>query len=99
MQTGSDDREPLKGQVLAACAAVLADASGAQDDQKKFCTVLAEFVTYISDNQFMDDIRVMNLCSNVTDPVWQWARADAASREGMMGSAYDVLREYKSLFE
>jgi hypothetical protein len=99
MQNGSDDREPLKGEVLSACAAVLADGSGAQDDQKNFCTVLTEFVTYISDNQYMDDIRVMNLCSNVTDPVWEWARADAASRAGMMDAAYDVLREYKSLFE
>ncbi|MGH2566769.1 MAG: hypothetical protein ACRDGA_00395, partial [Bacteroidota bacterium] len=99
VQNGADDREAVKDRMLAACATTLAEGSGATDDHRQFCQVMTEFVNYISENQFLDDIRVMNLLSNVTDPVWEWARADAASRAGMMGAAYDVLRDYKSLFE
>lgn len=99
VQNGSEDRDAIKEQVLSTCAAILAEGSGATDDYRNFCQVLTAFINYISENQFMDDIRVMNLLSNVTDPVWQWARADEASRAGMMDGAYDVLRDYKSLFE
>ncbi|HEY5615097.1 MAG TPA: hypothetical protein VIL52_03675, partial [Bacteroidota bacterium] len=99
LQTGAADRDTIKDEMLNACSAVLADGSGAPDDHKNFCRVLTEFTAYIYDNQFVDDIRVMNLLSNVPDPVWAWARADDASRAGMMDAAYDTLREFKSLFE
>ncbi len=99
VQNGAEDRDAIKEQILSSCAAILAEGSGGADDYRNFCQVLTEFIKYISENQFMDDIRVMNLLSNVTDPVWQWARADEASRTGMMDAAYDVLRDYKSLFE
>lgn len=99
VQTGSENRDAIKEQVLAACVAVLAEGSEASEDYRNFCQVFSEFINYIVDNQLVDDIRVMNLLSNITDPVWAWARADAASRIGMMDAAYDVLRDYKSLFE
>lgn len=99
VQTGAEDRDAIKEQVLSVCATVLAEGSEASEDYRNFCQVFSEFIHYIVDNQLVDDIRVMNLLSNVTDPVWAWARADAASRTGMMDAAYDVLRDYKSLFE
>lgn len=99
VQTGAENRDTIRDQVLAACAVVQAEGSGAPEDYRNFCQVFSEFISYIVDNQLMDDIRVMNLLSNVTDPVWAWARAEGASRTGMMDAAYDVLRDYKSLFE
>lgn len=99
VQTGAENRDAMKEQVLSACAAVLSEGSGATEDYRNFSQVFTEFINYIFDNQLVDDIRVMNLLSNVTDPVWAWARADEAGRAGMMNAAYDVLRDYKSLFE
>jgi hypothetical protein len=98
VQTGAEHRDALKEQVLALCAAAQTEESAASD-YRTFCQILAEFIGYIVDNQLVDDIRVMNLLSNVTDPVWAWARADASSRAGILDAAYDVLRDYKSLFE
>jgi hypothetical protein len=99
VQTGAENRDAIKDQLLSACQAVLVEGSGAADDYRNFCQVLTEFVSYIMENQLVDDIRVMNLLSNVTDPVWAWARADEAGRAGLLDAAYDVLRDYKSLFE
>jgi hypothetical protein len=99
VQTGAENRDVIEEQVLAVCASTLAEGSAASDDYRNFCQILSEFISYVMDNQLVDDIRVMNLLSNVTDPVWAWARADASSRAGILDAAYDVLRDYKSLFE
>lgn len=99
LSSGAADRDAVKDEMLNACAAILKDGSGAPDDYRNFCQVLTEFISYIYENQFVDDIRVMNLVSNVPDPVLAWAKADAGSRPGMMNAAYDTLREFKSLFE
>ncbi len=99
VQSGTDERTNLQNQLREICSNVIAQGEGAAEDYKKFCGVLSEFITYISDNQLMDDIRVMNLLSNITDPVLQWSKADPGSRVGMLEAGVEVLRDFKSLFE
>lgn len=97
MQSGDDSRVQLLGQVLAECDIV---ASGEfPDDYKEYCRSLSEFLQYISENQFLDDVRVMNILSNVSSPVSQWANAAPDARAGLLEDGIAPLRDFKSLFE
>lgn len=97
MQSGDDRRVSLLDQVVAACSVIGAGES--TDDFKEYCRALTEFLTYISQNQFLDDVRVMNILSNVSSPVSQWAATPPAERAGVLEEGIAPLREFKSLFE
>jgi hypothetical protein len=47
----------------------------------------------------MDDVRVMNILSNVSSPVSSWAQAAPDGREGILAEGTEILRTFKSLFE
>ncbi|GJQ21753.1 MAG: hypothetical protein HBSIN02_21080 [Bacteroidia bacterium] len=99
MQSGSDDRDELFQAVIAQSKAFLADGSEAPDDLREFCGFLLEFLQYIMENGFMDDVRVMNILSNVSSPVSSWAQASPEAREGILAEGTEILRTFKSLFE
>lgn len=99
MQSGSDERDALVQSVLAQCGSLMAEGSGAAEDLKEFCTFLTEFLRYIMENGFMDDVRVMNILSNVSSPVSAWAQAAPDGREGILAEGIEILRTFKSLFE
>jgi hypothetical protein len=98
VQSGNDDRTTLLSNIINECHAVLA-ASNTSEDYKHFCTLLTEFLNYISVNQFMDDVRVMNMLSNIQDPFSQWAHSSSESRSSFMNSVIDILRDFKTMFE
>ena len=98
VQSGSDDRTKLLSDVMQECTLVLGSTSGAQD-YKQFCSMLTEFLKYISDNQYMDDVRVMNILSNIQDPFAQWVRSAPEERAGFLDSINDILRDFKTMFE
>ncbi len=98
VQSGNEDRLTLISDVLNECNAVVYSTSAAKD-YKEFCRLLIEFLKYISDNQFLDDIRVMNIVSNIHDPFSQWARLDTNSRVGIIDQAIEILRDFKTMFE
>jgi len=99
MQSGSDDREQLLTSVLQESNVITPMGSGAPDDLRDFCQYLVEFLTYIRENGFMDDVRVMNILSNVSSPVASWAEAPPDAREGRLAEGIEILRTFKSLFE
>lgn len=99
MQSGSDERDTLVQSVLAQCGSFTAEGSGTPEDLKEFCTFLTEFLQYIMENGFMDDVRVMNILSNVSSPVSTWAQAAPDAREGILAEGTEILRTFKSLFE
>lgn len=99
MQSGSADRDQLVQTVIAQSKAFVADESGAPDDLREFCGFLLEFLQYIMENGFMDDVRVMNILSNVSSPVSSWAQAAPDGREGILAEGTEILRTFKSLFE
>jgi len=98
IQSGSDDRMVLLSKVISECNTVLA-AKSAPEDYNQFCKLLVEFLQYISDNQFLDDIRVMNIVSNIQDPVNQWTQSEQDTRTGLLDPAIEILRDYKAMFE
>jgi len=98
VQGGSDDRSTLMSDVKKECNTVLA-LSSPPEEYKQFCQLLVEFLQYITDNQFLDDVRVMNIVSNIQDPVSQWARTEPGGRTGLLDPAIEILRDFKTMFE
>ena len=99
MQGGSDERTSLFDSILHQAGTITAIGSGYPDDIREFCQYLIEFLGYVRENGFMDDVRVMNILSNISSPVTSWAGADPASREGLLAEGSELLRMFKSLFE
>ena len=99
MQSGSDERDGLVHTVLAQSNAVSSGSTGAPDDLREFCRYLVEFLQYITENGFMDDVRVMNILSNVSGPISSWAQAAPTDRSGILAEGVEILRTFKSLFE
>jgi hypothetical protein len=97
MQGGDDTREGLMEQVLQQCERYRGE--GNAEMLQRFCQYLAEFLTYVRENQFMDDVRVMNILSNITTPLAQWAAASESERTGLLDEGVATLMDFKSLFE
>jgi hypothetical protein len=98
VQSGNDDRTQLLSDLINDCSSVV-NSGAAAEDFKEFCRLLMEFLQYISENQFLDDIRVMNIVSNVQNPVSQWAQSEPNGRTGLLNPSIDILRDYKAMFE
>jgi hypothetical protein len=98
VQSGNEDRTTLLSDIINECNTILANGSAAED-YKQFCTLLTEFLNYISNNQYMDDVRVMNILSNIQDPFAQWARSSPDNRTGLLDSVIEILRDFKTMFE
>jgi len=98
VQSGNDDRTKLLSDIINECNRVLA-AGSAVEDYKHFCKLLIEFLEYISNNQYLDDVRVMNILSNIQDPFAQWARSTPDNRTGVLDAVNETLREFKTMFE
>jgi uncharacterized protein YaaR (DUF327 family) len=98
VQSGNDDRTKLLSDTINECNTVIT-AGSAEEDYKQFCKSLIEFLEYISNNQYLDDVRVMNILSNIQDPFAQWARTKPSNRIGILASVNDTLRDFKTMFE
>jgi hypothetical protein len=98
VQSGNDVRTKLLSDIISKCNTVLA-AGSAPEDYKQFCKLLTEFLQYISNNQYLDDVRVMNILSNIQDPFAQWARSKPNDRTGVLDAVNDILRDFKTMFE
>jgi hypothetical protein len=98
VQSGSDDRTALLSDVVNECNTVVT-ADVVSEDFRQFCKLLVEFLQYVLDNQYLDDIRVMNIVSNIQDPVNQWVRSEQNNRTGLLDPASEILRDFKTMFE
>lgn len=99
MQSGTDERTTLFDSLLQQASAISGVGGGSPDDIREFCQYLIEFLTYVRENGFMDDVRVMNILSNISSPVSTWAGTDPGSRSGLLSEGIEILRTFKSLFE
>jgi hypothetical protein len=98
VQSGSEDRTAIMANVIKECKMIVSSGTAAEE-HKRFCNLLIEFLQYITDNQFLDDVRVMNIVSNIQDPVAQWALSEQADRSGLLDQAIDILRDFRTMFE
>ena len=79
------------------CRTFLALSSGTE--LHEFCRIILEFLDYVDTNQFIDDIRVMNIISNIQGPYLQWKDSAPENRAGILDPALEILRDFKSMFE
>jgi hypothetical protein len=98
VQSGGEDRTTLLTGMINECKTALQGGS-LRNDFKQFCELFVEFLQFVSENQFIDDIRVMNIVSNVQDPIAQWTRTEQLHRSDMLSPAIEILRDFKTMFE
>jgi hypothetical protein len=98
IQSGAEERSSLLDRLVAECKNILADTN-TPEDCRSFCQPLQEFLDYVIDGQFIDDIRVMNIISNIQGPFAQWEQAAPENRAGILDGAIDILRDFKTMFE
>ncbi len=98
VQSGNDNRTSLLTEVTNECSRVV-DGNPVSQDYHSFCQLLVDFLQYVTGNQYLDDVRVMNVLSNIQDPFAQWVRSDPQSRSGMLDQAIEILRDFKAMFE
>jgi hypothetical protein len=68
-------------------------------DFKQFGSLLSDFLKYIAESELLDDVRVINIESNIASSVSQWAIAPPDARHGLMEEALGMLRDFKTHFE
>jgi hypothetical protein len=66
---------------------------------KQFGGLMSDFLKYIAESELLDDVRVINIVSNISSSVSQWAIAAPDARHGLMEEALGMLRDFKTHFE
>ena len=72
---------------------------GGASELVEFSSLLAEFLKFISERELLDDVRVINIVSNVSSTISQWANTPPDARTGIMEEALNMLRDFKTQFE
>jgi hypothetical protein len=98
VQSGAEDRLKVMDTLVAECKNIVADTN-TPEDCRSFCQPLLEFLEYVLAGELIDDIRVMNIISNIQGPFAQWEQADPGNRAGLLDGAIDILRDFKTMFE
>jgi hypothetical protein len=98
IQSGSEERTSFIDRLVVECKNILADAN-TPEDCRSFCQPLQEFLDYVLAGQLIDDIRVMNIISNIQGPFAQWEQTEQGNRAGILDGAIDILRDFKTMFE
>lgn len=71
----------------------------ADADFKQFAALMAEFLKYIAESELLDDVRVINIVSNISSSVSQWAVSPSDARHRLMEEALGMLRDFRTHFE
>jgi hypothetical protein len=98
VQSGNDNKTTLMSEVFNECSRIL-DGNPVSQDYQTFSQLLVDFLQYVKDNQYLDDVRVMNVLSNIQDPFAQWVRSEPQNRTGILDQAINILRDFKAMFE
>lgn len=68
-------------------------------DFKQFGRLMADFLKYIAEGELLDDVRVINIVSNIASSVSQWAISPPEARHALMEEALGMLRDFRTHFE
>ncbi|MBM4167981.1 MAG: hypothetical protein FJ215_02320 [Ignavibacteria bacterium] len=99
MQAGDEGRVSLVSEI-GKLANQLRLLSGPDDvEVGQFCELLVDFLGYIEREQLMDDVRVMNILSNISGDAAAWLQPDIEKRKAAMAEAVSILQDFRSLFE
>jgi len=58
-----------------------------------------EFLSYVRSNEYMDDVRTMNILSTISDAMASWSSASIETRSGLLSEGIKALSEAQSHFE
>jgi hypothetical protein len=97
VQSGSGGTRMLLEDLVTECDSVV--QQGSEPDFVELATLFAGFLKYISENELFDDVRVINILSNVSSGISGWANTPADARAGLLEEALTMLRDSKSHFE
>jgi len=97
VQSGSGGTQMLLEDLLVECESVT--SRGGDSDVVGFASMFSDFMKYISEKELFDDVRVINILSNVSSTVSQWANTPADGRAGILEEALNLLRDFKTHFE
>jgi len=97
VQSGAGESRMLLQDLVSECESVGGRGGGA--DFVELSSHLAEFLKYIIESDLLDDVRVINILSNVSSVVTQWSNTASSAREGTLEEALVSLRDFKSHFE
>jgi len=98
VQAGSDDSTQLMANLQKECEIVIL-SENISEEYKSFCSMLNDFLSYIKENQYLDDVRVINILSNIQDPFSQWVFSDREDRASLLEPAVTILRDFRFMFE
>lgn len=97
VQSGSGGTRMLLEDLTVECDSVA--QQGGVPELVEFATLFGQFLKFISESELFDDVRVINIISNVSSSFSSWANAPAEGREGLLEEALTMLRDFKSHFE
>jgi len=98
MQTGDAESKELALHVIGLLEGIKTDKYLVPIEQE-VTSVLHDLLSFITKNDIMDDVRVMNLLLNFEDSMNHAIQKEADEREGFLHEALDVIKEYRTLFE
>jgi hypothetical protein len=97
VQSGVDGRGTLLEQILDDCERIAGQT--ADPDLKQFSTLMADFLKFIAESELLDDVRVINIVSNIASSISQWVISPPEARHGLMEEALGMLRDFRTHFE
>lgn len=97
VQSGSGGTKMFLEDLVTECDTIA--RQGGASELVEFCFLLAEFLKFISERELLDDVRVINIISNVSSTVSQWANTPPDARTDIMEEALNMLRDFKTQFE
>jgi hypothetical protein len=97
VQSGAGEGRMLLQYLITECEAIV--GRGGASDFVELSSFLAEFLKYIIESDLLDDVRVINILSNVSSVVTQWSNTPASARQGVLEEALATLRDFRSHFE
>jgi hypothetical protein len=99
VQAGVDDKTRLFDKVVQLATDIGQPDSEYSSDLQEFCARLVEFLSYVRSNEYMDDVRTMNILSTISDAMASWSSASIETRSGLLSEGIKALSEAQSHFE
>ena len=98
VQSGDESRISILQELYSVCKSAQSNTQS-EENFKMFTGTMSTFLNYISTNELLDDIRVMNILSNLSDSISRGAEAPPENRFNFAAEAYEVIKDFKALFE
>jgi hypothetical protein len=97
VQSGIGGRASLLEQILDDCERIAGQT--ADLNFKQFSILMADFLKFIAEGELLDDVRVINIVSNIASSISQWVISPPEARHGLMEEALGMLRDFRTHFE